>query len=171
MRVEVVHVGEVAPPARRCQRPIIVADNGSLRTPNIKQLHQQNINTPNCCQNTHVEPTTRRLGGCCWFAIPACHRKEHTVRCRLHAALHMYAMLCYAPRCEAVASSANTHAQPSSSAPSSASVRAHPPFTSPHFTTCLQCYRPLLRQPPTPRCSSLDSFWVRGLSELDTQHI
>jgi len=76
--------------------------------------------TPNCSLNTHVEPTTRRLGGCCCVAIPARNRKEHAVHRRLHAAVPVYVAVLL----ELSWSSANT-AQPSSWVPSSVLVCAH----------------------------------------------
>lgn len=39
---------------------------------------------------THVEPTPRRLGGCCFLALQPVHRKEHAVHRRLRVAVHLY---------------------------------------------------------------------------------
>jgi hypothetical protein len=110
--------------------------------------------TRNCSPQNNVEPATRRLGGRRWVAVPSRSRKEHAV----HRRLRPVAVL-YVPVVLELSWSFANAAQPSSSAPSSASVCAPSPLLTPIAYS--QYNRPLIRQPPAHRRPSLRRVWVR----------
>jgi hypothetical protein len=88
--IAVLHVGEVAPPARGEHRPITAHLSRSQRPP---KRHRGTVAAPftrHCSPNTHVEPTTRRLGGRCRVAVPTCCGKEHAVHHWLQPAALLY---------------------------------------------------------------------------------
>ncbi|KAH8630386.1 hypothetical protein IG631_14963 [Alternaria alternata] len=69
-----------------------MADGRSVRTKGHQSsFTQETLDPAQLHAQKHVEPTCRRLGGCCVLALQPCHWKEHAVHSRLRAASHMYA--------------------------------------------------------------------------------
>ncbi len=79
-----VHVGEGAPPARTMQ-----PEDSRCHVPKAtKATFAPSTFLPIAPPAIHVEPTPRRLGSCCFFALQLCNQQGFTIRHWLLAALY-----------------------------------------------------------------------------------